>query len=99
MKQIKHYVDKIKDEVCDSKEYAMDYLEAKANNNNVASAKYKEMASDELKHAMYIHDMAVTEINKLKTVYTAPVEMEETWNKEHRSYLEKVAEIKQLLSM
>jgi hypothetical protein len=61
--------------------------------------KYKEMATDELKHTTYIHEMAVQEIEELKKVYTAPAEMLEKWEKAHKEYVEKVAWIRQMLTL
>lgn len=57
------------------------------------------MADDELKHARYIHDMAVAEIEQLEKVYTPPESMREMWEKSHREYVEKAAWIKQMLTM
>ena len=99
MTKIKHYVDKIDDEICGAKEYAEAYVEAKAKNNSTWATRYKEMANDELKHATYIHDIATQEIDELSKVYQPPVEMQEKWDKSHKEYVEKVAWIKQMLSM
>ena len=57
------------------------------------------MANDELKHSGYIHEMAVQEIEELKKVYTAPSDMQEKWDKSHKEYVEKVAWIKQMLTL
>lgn len=59
----------------------------------------KEAASDEMKHAMWIHDVAVAEVEKLKQVYQPPVEMLEKWDEAHKHYVEKSAWIKTMLSM
>lgn len=59
----------------------------------------KEAASDELKHALWIHDIAVAEIEKLKQVYKPPVEMQEKWDESHKHYVEKAAWIKTMLAM
>jgi hypothetical protein len=48
---------------------------------------------------MYLHEFAVNEINELSKVYTPPANMQEVWNKAHREYVEKVAWVKQMLSM
>lgn len=97
MKSIKILADHIKDEICDAKEYAENYVEAKVSGNQFAN-KYKEMASDELKHAGYLHEMVVAEINKIKSsgiVY--PQEMEDKWKSVHSEYVEKAAWVKQML--
>lgn len=59
----------------------------------------KEAASDEMKHAMWIHDVAVAEVEKLKQVYQPPVEMQEKWDESHKHYVEKAAWIKTMLAM
>ena len=99
MKSIKKYVDHIEDEIEGAKEYAEKYVECKAKGNMTNANKYKEMATDELKHTGYIHEFAVQEIEELKKVYTPPVDMLDKWNKAHKEYVEKVAWIKQMLTL
>lgn len=99
MTKIQRLVDHIDDELCGAKDYAETYLEYKALGNMQWASKYKEMANDELKHAMYIHDITVSEIDTLSKVYTPPTEMEDKWEKSHKEYVEKVAWIKQMLAM
>lgn len=96
---IKKLVDQIDEEICGAKDYAEKYLECKSEGDNTWATRYKEMANDELKHAMWVHDYAVQKINKLKEVYTAPTEMQEAWDKSHTQYVERVAWIKQMLAM
>ena len=57
------------------------------------------MAQDELKHADYIHERAVSEIEELRTIYTPPEEMLEKWESDHKKYIEKAAWIRQMLAM
>lgn len=99
MRKIKALTDHMLDEICGAKDYAESYVEHKAKGNPQLAARYKEMANDELKHAMYIHDIATQEIEELSKVYTPPVEMEEKWEKDHAEYVEKVAWVKQMLAM
>lgn len=99
MKAIKERIYKIDDELDGAKEYAEEYLMCKAQGNIAYTNRYKEMAEDELKHAMYIHDETVQKIEELKTVYKPPVEMEEVWKKSHATYVEKQAWIKQMLAL
>lgn len=99
MKKIKEYVEAIDEELEDAKEYAEKYVECKAKDNMQSATKYKEMANDELKHAMYLHEWAVKEIEDVSRVYTPPIEMQEKWDKAHKEYVEKVAWIRQMLSM
>lgn len=96
---IKKYVDLIEDEIEGAKEYAEKYVECKAKGNTARAQKYKEMATDELKHTTYIHDMAIQDIEELKKIYTPPVEMEEKWDKSHKEYVESIAWVKQMLTL
>lgn len=100
MERIKKFADHIKDEICDAKTYAENYVQAKVDGNSSAATKYKEMASDELKHAGYLHEMVVSEINKIKsTGIQYPAEMEERWNTVHKEYVDKAAWVKQMLTL
>ena len=99
MKLIKQYVEGIEEELEGAKEYAEKYVEAKVKGDANKSNRYKEMASDELKHSSYIHEWAVNEIASLSKVYTPPVKMQKKWDEAHVRYVEKVAWIKQMLAM
>lgn len=99
MTKIKKLADHIKEELEGAKEYAECYIEKKAANNSAWANRFKEMANDELTHAMYLHELVVEEIEKLKTVYTPPTEMMEKWEKDHKEYVEKAAWIKTMLAM
>lgn len=99
MKFIKKLVDHLDEEIEGAKEYAEKFVECKAKGNVARANKYKEMAQDELKHATYIHEMAVQEIEELRKIYTPPAEMLEKWEKAHKEYVEKVAWVKQMLTL
>lgn len=100
MQKIKLLADKIKDEVCDAKDYAEKYVEEKVSGNSTAATKYKEMASDELKHAGYLHEMVVSEINKIKSSgIQYPQSMEEKWQSVHAEYVDKAGWVKQVLTL
>lgn len=99
MRSIKKLVDHIEEEIEGAKEYAENYIEYKAKGNIQRANKYRDMASDELNHAMTVHEFAVQDIEQLSKVYTAPVEMLEKWEHAHKIALEEVALIKQILSM
>lgn len=99
MKSIKMYVDAIDEEIEDAKEYAEKYVECKAKGDMPSATKYKEMSSDELKHAEYLHEWAIKEIEKVSKVFVAPSEMQDAWTKAHKEYVERVAWIKQMLNM
>lgn len=99
MRKIKKFVDAISEELEDAKEYAESYVEAKAKGETGIANRYKEMAGDEIKHAMYLHEMAVAEIKEISKVYTPPADMQEKWDMAHKEYVEKAAWIKQMLAM
>lgn len=99
MKRIKKLTDKVKKELCGAQEYAEDYVYAKASGDSKWSQRYAEMAKDELKHAAWLHDMAVSEVEKLEGVYEAPEEMSKKWTEAHKEYVDKAAWIKQMLAM
>lgn len=99
MQRIKKLTDDMLDELCSAKDYAECYLDKKAHNDGTWANRFKEMANDELKHAMYLHELAVGEIDQLRAVYTPPEEMQEEWDKDHKKYIEKTAWIKMMLNM
>lgn len=99
MTRIKHLADQIKDELESAKDYAEEYLTYKAKGNGEWASRYKDMATDELKHAGYIHERTVSEIEQLRTVMTPPEEMMQKWEHDHREYIEKAAWVKQMLAM
>lgn len=98
MKKIRDFVDHIKEEVEGAKDYAEKYVECKAKGDLQRAARYKEMAADELKHATYIHEMAVAEIEEISKVYKPPVDMQEKWDHEHKKFVEEVAMVKMILN-
>ena len=99
MTRIKKLADEMKEELCSAKEYAEEYLTFKAEENTAWANRYKEMALDELKHAGYIHERVVMEIEELREVYTPPQKMMDKWESDHQKYIEKAAWIKQMLTM
>jgi hypothetical protein len=99
MKLIKDYVDRIDEEIEDAKNYAEKYVEYKVKNDMARANKYKEMATDELKHASYEHEWAVHEIEQISKVYNPPEGMMEKWEKSHKEYVERVAWIRHMLAM
>lgn len=99
MRAIKKYVEAIEEEIEGAKDYAEKYVEAKAKGDIGRANRYKEMAGDEIKHAMYVHEWATADVEMLSKVYTPPAEMMEKWEKAHKEYVEKIAWIKQMLAM
>lgn len=99
MKVIAELVEKIDEELEGAKMYAEKYVEEKAENNNEWSNSFRTMAENELEHAMKMHSYAVQKIEKLKTVYQPSQEMLDKWEVAHKSYVDRVARIKQILTM
>lgn len=99
MTRIKLLVDTLKDELHSAKDYAEEYLTFKADDNMTWAKRYLEMANDELKHADYIHERVVAEIEELRETYTPPQNMLDKWNEDHKKYIEKAAWIRQMLAM
>ena len=99
MTRIKELADEMKEELHSAKCYAEEYLTFKAKDNGTWASRYKEMAQDEMKHAGYLHDRVVAEIEELRKVYTPPQDMLDKWESDHKKYIEKTAWIKQMLTM
>lgn len=100
MTKIKKYVEGIKEELNDAKAYMETALEYKAAGNTARYTRYKEMSTQELSHAMTLHDFAVQDIEQLKTVYPdIPQDMMDKWDHSHTEYVEKAAWIRQMQSM
>ena len=99
MQRINEYAEEMLEELCGAKGYAEKFLLFKVNGEGIWASRFREMAYDELKHADWIHELAVTEIDKLRSIYTPPLEMQEKWDKDHIKYVEKAAWVRQMLDM
>ena len=99
MTKIKKLAEHIEEELCGAKDYAEKYVECKAKGDMQWANRYKEMANDELKHASYLHDKAVLEIEQIGKVFKPTEEMEEKWEHSHKKFVEQTAWIKQMLAM
>ena len=100
MTKIKKYVDDIAEELEGAKNYMEKALEYKAAGNTDRYNGYKAMSLAESEHAMRLHDYAVQDIEKLKTVYPEiPTDMMDKWDHAHKEYVEKAAWIKQMQTM
>lgn len=99
MKIIEKMLEQLMEEVEGAKEYAEKYIECKARGNMVRANRYKEMAGDELKHAGYLRDFDVADLDELKKVYTMSDEEESEWEHGHRRINEQMAIVKNILSM
>lgn len=99
MKEIKHIVEQIREELEGAEKYAKIAAKLKPENSSDASA-YAEMARQELGHIETLHKMAVRAIEKQKAAgVVSPAAMQAVWDWEHDNMMDKVARIKTLLSM
>ena len=99
MKAIQKFVERIEEEIEDAAYYAEKAVECKAAGNMRDAEKYREMASDELKHGTMLHEMATVAITQLNKVFKPTTEMQEKWDHSHKIFVERVAWIKQMLAM
>ena len=99
MRKIQAIVDDIEEELKGAEHYAECYVEKKAAGKASWANRFHSMAEDELKHAGYQHELALEEIEQIKTVFKATDDMEERWDKAHKHYVGKAAWIKQMLAM
>lgn len=96
MKMIKAYVEQINEELDGAETYAEKWLELRADG---IDSEYRKMAEDELRHAEYIHSVAIDKIANLKNVYTPPMDMQKKWDETHECYTNKYNEIKRMLAL
>ena len=99
MKRIKKLVKMIDEELCSAEHYAEKSIEYKIDGSEDLSRKFSKMASEELEHAMVLHEVAVKEIDKASQYVSVPAEMREKWEISHQEYIDKVAKIKSYISM
>ena len=99
MTKIKKLAEEMLEELDGAKRYAECYVEKKAKDESSWASKFKEMANDELKHAMYLHDYIVQEVDTISKVYTPSADMMDKWEKDHEQYVDKAAWIKQMLAL
>ena len=99
MKRIKKLVSKIDEELRGAEHYMEKAIEYKMDGENDMYKKFSQMASEELGHAMTIHDIAVKEIEKVQSVITPPADMREKWELAHADYIERAAKIKSYINM
>lgn len=99
MKMIDGIIDALREEVEGASDYAEKYLKAKSKGDTIRANKYKEMANDELKHAEYLHNFAVQDVEELTKVYPLPENVESKWEHSHKRCAEKMALVRQMLSM
>ena len=97
MRLIAKLVDNIDEELESAQEYAERYIYEKSRGNSSLAGRYRDMAAQELEHALVIHNQAVEEIDRIKEVYKAPAEMEKKWEESHKEYVDKMARIKTMI--
>jgi hypothetical protein len=95
---IEHLIHHIDEELEGAKDYAEKYIEWRAKGDMIRANKYKDMASDELRHASYVYEFAVQDADKITKIYTLPEETEEMWKKSKKHYAECMAKIKMMLA-
>jgi len=98
MRTIMELVEMIDDELAGAKTYAEKYVELKSRGDEWSS-RFHKMSDAELEHATYIHDFTIDEIDRLEKVFKPTSAMKEKWQKSHQEYVEKMAWIRQMLSM
>ena len=99
MKIIEKILDHLEEEVEGAREYAEKYIECKARGNMMRANRYKEMAHDELKHANFLKEMDMTDIDDLKKVYTMTDEEEHHWEHGMKHLTDQMAMVMHILSM
>lgn len=65
MRRIKMIVDDIHEELDGALHYAECFVQAKSDGDPALAERFRSMAEDELRHATVLHDLAVSEIEKL----------------------------------
>lgn len=99
MRRIGELAEQICEELEGAKRYAEEYVEYKIKGDKDWAGRFNGMATDELAHANYLHELAVAEIDKARKVITPPDSMLERWNSAHTKYVQDVAWIKQMLAL
>jgi hypothetical protein len=99
MKLIDKMLEQLEEEVEGAREYAEKYVECKARGNMPRANRYKEMAHDELKHATFLKEMDITDIDELKRVYPMTDEEQSRWEHGHKRVNDQMAMVMHVLSM
>ncbi len=99
MDRLKMYADEICEELEGAKSYAECYVDSKIVGNSTQVTRYKEMATDELKHASYLHDMLIQYMDETKKAIQVPKEMQDIWKECNGNFVYKTAVIKQMLTL
>lgn len=99
MKDIKHIVLEIHEELDDAEKYAKEAAKLKDTRPTDATT-YAELSRQELGHVDQLHKMAVRMIDRQRESGAAvPEAMQAVWDWEHDQMIDRVARVKTLLSM
>lgn len=98
MKMIEKMLHCLEEEIEGAETYAEKYIENKARGTMHKAARYKEMALDELKHAEFLRDFDIADVDALKSVYTMTDEEEHAWEHGLKRSTEKMAMVKLMLA-
>jgi hypothetical protein len=99
MRLIDKMLEQLEDEVEGARDYAEKYVECKARGNMSRANRYKEMAHDELKHATFLKEMDIADIDELKKVYPMTDEEQSLWEHGHKHVNDQMAMVMHILSM
>jgi hypothetical protein len=99
MKILDKMLARLQDEVDGARGYAEKFIECKARGNMSRANRYKEMAHDELKHATFLKEMDIADIDELKKVYTMTDEEQSLWEHGHKHITDQMAMVMHVLSM
>lgn len=99
MRRIMEIIDKIDEELDNAKEYAEKYIEYKVAEDEIKEDIFKEMAQDELRHASFLHETLLKEIEMISKVFIAPEQIRKIWEESHKRFVEQKAWISQMLKM
>lgn len=97
MKIIEKMIERLNEEVDGAEDYAEIYIENKARGNHSRANRFKEMALDELKHASYLREMDIADLNDISRIHTLSESDQELWGRGHRLASERIAIVKQML--
>lgn len=98
MKIINNLIEKIDEEVESAEDYADKFIENKAKGNMSRAQKYREMSTDELRHAENVRDFSIADMESVRRVYSPSEEDLEHWERSLHKINERIATIHRMLS-
>lgn len=99
MKLLDKMLEHLEEEIDGAREYAEKYIECKARGNVSRANRYKEMASDELKHATFLKEMDAADLSELERTYHMTEEEQSTWDHWQKRLTDQMALVMHILSM